>query len=445
MDTNINNYSTIELINLLKLSEEHCSLETVYSVIISSLQQINEKYIETNINDKKNILFFFKQCFYRICIDYKFFPTETMNQNIEIQLSMNDMAINSVVDNNITHNNSYIGSLPEKVPDAVTISSNNDEYARGLVNPLKRESIKNILVIHSKFRNDSNSTSTDFSVTLKEPFNNVVSLKMASMELMNSYYSISEYLKTNRFTFETYLINDSTKAITNLYKREIEIPEGSYTADILSLTINNICTADPSLNMITTKFYALNGRIIFSISTIASPPPGGNSYGFNLCFTISDDIDRPLFLNLGWLMGFTKRKYTFLNDYTAVASTTKMVGYNPDAPLDLTGTKFFLLEVNDYNNNSPAVLKYPIQDKYSFNIKDILAKIPNISSAFSVIFEDSSDRIFKSRKYFGPVKLQKLRIRLLDENGKVVNLNNSDMAISFEVESLDLPYKNMIK
>jgi hypothetical protein len=102
------------------------------------------------------------------------------------------------------------------------------------------------------------------------------------------------------------------------------------------------------------------------------------------------------------------------------------------------------LEVTDYNNNSPAVLKYNTNDRYWFNVKDILAKIPNVSPAYSVIFEDSSDRIFKTRKYFGPVKLQKLRIRLLDENGKVVDLNGSELVVSFDVESLDVPYKNKV-
>ena len=129
----------------------------------------------------------------------------------------------------------------------------------------------------------------------------------------------------------------------------------------------------------------------------------------------------------------------------SVATTIKEIGFNPEAPFDCVGTKFFLLEVNDYNNNSPAVLKYNIQDKYTFNVKDILAQIPNRSTTDCIIFEDSSDRIFKSRNYFGPVKLNKLRIRLLDDNGRIINLNNADVVVSLEIESLDVPYKNMIK
>ena len=53
--------------------------------------------------------------------------------------------------------------------------------------------------------------------------------------------------------------------------------------------------------------------------------------------------------------------------------------------------------------------------------------------------------VFKTRKYFGPIKLQKLQIKLLDEYGKVVNLNNADISITFEIESLDMPYKKRIE
>jgi len=43
------------------------------------------------------------------------------------------------------------------------------------------------------------------------------------------------------------------------------------------------------------------------------------------------------------------------------------------------------------------------------------------------------------------VKLNKLRIRLLDDNGRIINLNNADVVVSLEIESLDVSYKNMIK
>ena len=454
MDTNINNYNIKEILTLIKLPENDCNLVNLYTIVSNILTQINNS---DEINNRNTILMFFRQCFYKVCNGYNFMPTELMKKIIDVHnnISGEINGYNEYNENNsnndindsdsmITKDVYYAGSLPLKVPEIVTVGVNQDKYVRGLVNPLKRETIKNILTIHSKFRTDENSTSTDFTVILNDPFNNVVSLKLASMELVNSYYAISDYLKTNKFTVETYIIDNTTNAVTDFYSKEIEISEGGYNAEMLYPILNAIFDSDPKLNMITSIFNSVKGKIIFSLKATTALP-AGKSYGFNLLFTISDDPNRAMFLNFGWLLGFTKKKYTFLTDYVPTATTIKEVGFNPDMPLDLSGTKFFLLEVTDFNNNAPAVLKYNIQDRYSFNIKDILAKLPNVSSTYSVIFEDSSDRIFKTRNYFGPVRIQKLKIRLLDENGRLVNLNNSDMVISFEVESLEIPYKNMVK
>ena len=456
MDTNINNYSTKEILHLIKLSDNECSLDNVYYVITDILRKVNST---ENLEHKKNILVFFKQCFEKICQIYHYHPSETMLQTLAQQQHEHKQQQHEHKQQQHEHKqqqheheqavpylDKFVGTLPAKVPEMVTIGANQDKYARGLVNPLKRETIKNILTIHSKFRPDMTQSTTDFAVTINEPFNNVVALKLASIELMNSYYAISDYLKTNRFTVETYLLDNVTNAVSNFYSREIQISEGSYTRDNLYPVLNTIFDADLSLNILTTVYNSTKGKIFFRLKEFPIvPPPSGKKYAFNLVFTISDDLNRPIFFNMGWLFGFTKSKYTFLKDYVSVATTIKEIGFNPEAPFDCTGTKFFLLEVNDYNNNSPAVLKYNIQDKYTFNVKDILAQIPNTATTYCIIFEDSSDRIFKSRNYFGPVKLNKLRIRLLDDNGRLVHLNNSDVVLSLEIESLDVPYKNMIK
>jgi hypothetical protein len=433
MDTNINNYSVAEIQHFLKIKD--CDLNTLFLVITESIDQL--KVTNTLASNKETFIGFFRQCFYKLCRFYQYQPSAYMQKTID---GPNEPYQKEEVQ--------FIGALPTKMPETVaaTVSSTIDQYARGVVNPLQRETVNTILTINSKFRDyTKQSTSTDFSVVLTEPMNNVIALKMASLELMNSYYSISAYLKTNLFTVETYKINTTTGAVTDLYTKEIELSEGSYTSDVMVAGLNALLMADPSLNMVTTVYNSLKGRIYFKLNaTPPVPPPAGTTYGFNLDFILSADETRPLFLNLGWMLGFTKASYMFDTDYITAATPTQEIGFNPESPLDFTGTKFFLLEVTDYNNNSPAVLKYNTNDRHWFNVKDILAKIPNISPAYSVIFEDSSDRIFKTRKYFGPVKLQKLRIRLLDENGKVVDLNGSELVVSFDVESLDVPYKNKV-
>jgi hypothetical protein len=452
IDTDINNYSTEEILTLLNISPDpSCELNNVFCILIEALDKINET---PNVANKKNILLFFRQCFYKICNFYNLKPSDSMKKNIDSKLIEHQLIEHQLIEHDkktaLEEAGQFIGALPLKVPAMAAVSSNIDKYARGLVNPIQREMVNNILTLNSKFRDfngkyqyDKNNTSTDFSIVLTEPFNNVVSLKLASLEFMNAYYSISEYLKTNLFTIKTYKINTISHAVSDVYVREIQLSEGSYTPALMESTLNVIFAADASLNMVSAVMNPLKGKIYFQLNNTPSPP--GTTYGFNLYFTIAVDPERPLFLNLGWLLGYKKKEYIFTKNYQTTPTVTKEIGFNPESPLDFSGTKFFLLEVTDYNNNAPAVLKYNnVNDRYGFNVKDILAKIPNSVATYSILFEDSSDRVFKTRKYFGPINLQKMRIRLLDENGKVIDLNESELIISFEIETLDVPYKNKV-
>ena len=83
MDTNINNYSTKEILQLIKLSENECSLDNVYYVITDILKKIKAT---ENLENKKEILVFFNQCFTKICQIYHYYPSETMKQNIDFIL-----------------------------------------------------------------------------------------------------------------------------------------------------------------------------------------------------------------------------------------------------------------------------------------------------------------------------------------------------------------------
>ena len=65
---------------------------------------------------------------------------------------------------------------------------------------------------------------------------------------------------------------------------------------------------------------------------------------------------------------------------------------------------------------------------------NIFAKINNYYDSFNYSNGDV-DYQFK-RSYFGPVDIMKLRIRLLDEFGRVVDLNNGDFSFTIRIEQL---------
>ena len=59
---------------------------------------------------------------------------------------------------------------------------------------------------------------------------------------------------------------------------------------------------------------------------------------------------------------------------------------------------------------------------------NILARISVRGTYFSLLMNDEYSLISEPRKYFGPVDIQKIRIRLTDEFGRTIELNNSDFS-----------------
>jgi hypothetical protein len=60
--------------------------------------------------------------------------------------------------------------------------------------------------------------------------------------------------------------------------------------------------------------------------------------------------------------------------------------------------------------------------------KNILARISLQVNTYNVLEQNSLNLITTPREYFGPVNLQTLNIQLLDEYGRIVDLNNMDFS-----------------
>ena len=408
MDTDISNYSYDEILNVLHLSKNEVTHDLAYAKTKEMVDKIKEsEHLEEDVINE--YIGFFWECFQEV-----------------IRVNRYEISKPQL----------YPGSLPQPIPESISVNTNNVKFERGVVNPIKRETIKNTLIVSSKFA--SGNSSTDFSVTLNEPLPNVVSLKVAGLELTNFYLNISKYLKNNHFSIHTYLRNTVTGEISNRVIAKFEFQDGFYNLDTFTSNLQSQLDSNPETNMISTTYNILKGKINFILKPQPpNAPPPDTEYGFDLDFSNSVAIK---YYTIGWYLGFIRNAYVFSNDYSNGTDLNQDIGFNPERSLDFSGTKFFLLEVTDFNNNAPQVLLYNTK----YNSSDLMAKIPNSSTLATIIYDDSSDGIFKTRKYFGPVKLQKLRIRVLDEYGMVVHMNNADFSLTFEVESLDVPYEKIV-
>jgi hypothetical protein len=65
-----------------------------------------------------------------------------------------------------------------------------------------------------------------------------------------------------------------------------------------------------------------------------------------------------------------------------------------------------------------------------------MGRISVVSGMNTIITNTASDRVFKKREYFGPIKLEKLNVRLLNRFGEPILMNDNDFSFTLEIEQL---------
>jgi hypothetical protein len=126
------------------------------------------------------------------------------------------------------------------------------------------------------------------------------------------------------------------------------------------------------------------------------------------------DQGTPLPLKFGWLLGFRNGFYTGNLNYVS------------EGCIDVKGPKYVYLVVDDHNNN----VNNGFYSAFNSSIlnKNILARISlqqtDIVESYKILQQNVI--VAKPRQYFGPVNIQNLTIQLLDEYGRIVDLNNMD-------------------
>ena len=102
--------------------------------------------------------------------------------------------------------------------------------------------------------------------------------------------------------------------------------------------------------------------------------------------------------------------------------------------LTLANTSNSTVRLDDKTTLSTVVNRYR-----SPNSSDLLARIPisvnRQQNNTSIVFRNINPEYTK-RVYFGPVKLRKFKIRLLNDKGFEVNLNDQDWSFSIYVTQL---------
>uniref|UniRef100_A0A6C0IWL8 Uncharacterized protein n=1 Tax=viral metagenome TaxID=1070528 RepID=A0A6C0IWL8_9ZZZZ len=408
-DLNVNNYTIKELEDLLGLQKEYNeeSIQAQLSKLRNNIMNDNN----ITISIKKNTLDFLGEVTKKLVSEY------TNKQNVMIGIYKNIYNLDKNLDSTNTLEEGST-QIQEK-PIRAYANSSPSEFFRGTLNPLSKRILRQNINIDTRFRDNYYTTSsTNFHLDLPIRLTQVVSLQLAAMEWPSTWYTISKIFGNNSFSIQS---GTDTLLIT--------IPDGNYNYLSLQTYLNNfVSTAAAPFNQI---------QFLVDLNTpMGSTPLGGSgkmiigsttgTLQFSLNFLTGvngyEDKGTPLPLRFGWLMGF--REGIYENNTTYVS----------EGLVDLVGCKYIYVVVDDFNNS--------VNDGFygAFNSsilnKNILARITIQGSIYSIQSQNNLNIITTPRQYFGPVDIQKMQIQLLDEYGRVLDLNNMDYSFVLQFQTI---------
>jgi len=306
------------------------------------------------------------------------------------------------------------------------------ENAAKNINPLKKRLIRKTLNIDTRFRDNYYTTeSTDIMINLPTVIKNAISMRLCGFELPPCpIYTVDKKYGNNFFHI-------TIDAGTTWWP--ITIADGNYNMQEMVQAINNQIAANATLNggggnlQVVADVNKPTCKIIFNF-------PFGAPEDCGLAFNLDRNIEYnapnivknnnvSLQWKLGWILGFTLAEYRMSPAVPGPAPGAVFMG---EAPYDGAGAKYLYLVVDDFNNN---VNNYFVGAFNSSILnQNILARLPQYTRNDEANQQSDavSEMTIAERNYFGPIHIQKLKIQLIDEFGRIVSLNNRDYSIALE-------------
>lgn len=359
----------------------------------------------------------------------------------------------------------------------------------GIVNPLSRVSYKQIVNINTRFRNNYTITpASDFQFSMPGTIKKVVAMRLLCINLPHTIYTVSNRTGSNNFTIDNTVIYIPNGSYTGSQMATAVTTALALAGFSISLNYDSI-TGKMTFNP--------TGGILHDFELDFNYIDPSGCEGQEVFSQVGSNLYKDQ-LTLGWLLGFRKNyKYrTPIEAKTEPRSILNMLqrtnihsesasrrevrtlhnirnrrpGLTPvknngnqyleskynccdasgfmlyPSPLDISfsyfgensyqgeaiydahGSRYFLLSVNDFQNNHTNTVISPLQQE-TLGDGCILGKIT--SSCCNGACIEHGERI-----YFGPTDISRLHIKLYDEFGRIVDLNNSDYSFTLELEIL---------
>lgn len=365
IDLNIQNYTKNEIEGLFNLGSKKYNEETI---------DTNLKKIEGNIIANNNV------------------DVDTKNKSIQFLYKAKNVLINFIEGN---HETQYDGAynLHEHANHFVMKKNLSS------VNPNDPLAVNKAVNIDTIFRDNlTNSSSTNFQISLPFRLTNCTKVNLTNIELDNNFINISEKLGNNYFHYQF-----EGGALTKFSIADGIYNNGSDLTDAINVVVNNLSHIVSPTNKIKLDLSKIQtGKdvtIYFNLTKDGAPCENDN---------------RLLQQKLGWIMGFRKESYTLKSSDLNLTSESS---YN----LKLHSYVFLLMD--DFQNNVGENIINSSNDY--INSKNILSRI-----SFQENVQSSTNIDSPFRHYYGPTNIQKLKFQLVDKFGRNIDNINNDFSFS---------------
>ena len=436
-DFNIQNYSLSEMEDLLGLAAKKGKGYTPDDVA-SCKQRLVMKLASSGKQDKKMVDFLnaVHKCILSKLDNGRGNAQENRFYSPVTSLKQNTIIPGTKADGHFVIPDPYRMYDPEKYNDVGGLVVGQSGAPPGTINPVKYSTVAISVNIDSRFRPNYFSTkSTDLQITLPEKIHNIINYRVGSFEIpFYAIYSVSELNGNNAIQIQWSITSTTPQTYGNTFT--IVIPDGNYytTASTTNLTasasIENIINTILDSN---TGFLA--GKLYFYIDQVSgkgvfAQPSTATAIYFKVISNVRSNgvlnYEAPLISFLGWQLGFRNAENISKNSTTGNMQGSVV----SEALVAIRATNYIFIAIDDYNNSVNDY--YSAVFSESFAIKNIITRV-NVGFLQDVN-EASSIQLNRQRCFFGPVNIQKLRITLYDNFGRIVDLNSMDWNIELIFE-----------
>ena len=338
-----------------------------------------------------------------------------------------------------------------------TIATHNVDYIADpkKLNPVERKTIFKMISIDSQFREDPRNTSaTNFTMNLSESIDNVISMKLYSVQIPYTWYTINESFGSNFF----YIKGNSPGINNGDHDIKVDVNSGTYTADGIVSAINtklnffknvrnnenknkpeysSIVDLSMGETKVSYQLGASDAKIVFEFDLNKKY----NETDYQLFFSTWSTPDvsgSAKSLTIPSFLGFNYNSY-----YPYVAYSQKnilsLIGDTESANLSLYTVNSGSNDPQDISNNYFTIYQYSGTTQFNISTSTIINRIPiqltlpNGTYSRNTIYNNISEQM-AANGFLDPTWSYFTRV-----NNTFSNLTNSHFEIAVKLNRIEIP------